>query len=313
MAEVIKREYKDRLFKFIFGNPEHKDWTLNLYNAVNGSSYTNVDDITLTTIQDVVYMGMKNDVSFLIADKMNLYEQQSSYNPNMPLRFLIYVGMVYSNYVEANEDFSIYSPRLQHIPAPRCVCFYNGTKDEEDRKVLRLSDAFTPPADVEVLVAMLNINYGRNAELLNACGQLDEYSWFVAKIRENQKQLKDIQAAVDAALEAMPEEYSIKPLLMANRAEVKRMCITEFNEDRLRRADRREGIDIGIEIGEKRGEKRGRAEGRAEGRKEGRAEGENQLSVLMNKLLSHGALEDAKRATVDPEYRKKLYHDYGLA
>ena len=113
----------------------------------------------------------------------------------------------------------------------------------------------------------------------------------------------------NAALEAMPEEYSIKPLLIENRAEVKRMCITEFNEDRLRRADRREGIDIGIEIGEK----KGRKEGRAEGRKEGRAEGENQLSVLMNKLLSHGALEDAKRATVDPEYRNKLYHDYGLA
>ena len=73
--EGMNRQYKDRLFKFIFGNPENKEWTLSLYNAINGSSYTNPDDIKLTTIEDAVYMNMKNDVSFLITDKMNFYEQ----------------------------------------------------------------------------------------------------------------------------------------------------------------------------------------------------------------------------------------------
>ena len=61
----INRQYKDRLFKFLFGNPEHRDWTLALYNAVNGTSYVNPGDITFTTIQDAVYMDMKNDVSLL--------------------------------------------------------------------------------------------------------------------------------------------------------------------------------------------------------------------------------------------------------
>ena len=84
MAKV-NRELKDRLFKFIFGNEANKGWTLSLYNAINGTEYSNADDIELTTIEDAVYMGMKNDVSFLISDTMNLYEQQSSYNPNMPL------------------------------------------------------------------------------------------------------------------------------------------------------------------------------------------------------------------------------------
>ncbi|MBQ5439334.1 MAG: hypothetical protein IIT49_00965, partial [Clostridia bacterium] len=80
MSENIStnREYKDRLFKFIFGNPENKEWTLSLYNAINDTSYENSDDIQLTTIQDAVYMNMKNDVSFLINDIMNFYEQQSS-------------------------------------------------------------------------------------------------------------------------------------------------------------------------------------------------------------------------------------------
>ena len=80
ISKGVNREYKDRLFKFIFGNPANKEWTLSLYNAVNSSSYTNPDDIKFTTIEEAVYMNMKNDVSFLITDQMNFYEQQASFN-----------------------------------------------------------------------------------------------------------------------------------------------------------------------------------------------------------------------------------------
>nr|MCR4745914.1 hypothetical protein [Lachnospiraceae bacterium] len=83
MAEDNKK-YKDRLFNFIFGAEENKEWTLSLYNAVNGSDYTDFEEIEITTIKEVMYLGMHNDVSFLITDEMNLYEQQSSFNPNMP-------------------------------------------------------------------------------------------------------------------------------------------------------------------------------------------------------------------------------------
>ena len=86
------KQYKDRLFNFLFGSEENKAWTLSLYNAVNGSSYTNPDAIQITTIKEVMYLGMHNDVSFLIAEDMALYEQQSTYNPNMPLRMLQYTG-----------------------------------------------------------------------------------------------------------------------------------------------------------------------------------------------------------------------------
>ena len=109
----VNREYRDRLFKFIFGNPEKKEWTLSLYNAVNGSHYTDAKAIILNTIDDVLYISMKNDVSFLIGDTLNLYEQQSTFNPNMPMRFLIYAGMLYGKYIQTNEDFGLYSPRLQ--------------------------------------------------------------------------------------------------------------------------------------------------------------------------------------------------------
>ena len=237
MSENIStnREYKDRLFKFIFGNPENKEWTLSLYNAINNTSYENSDDIQLTTIQDAVYMNMKNDVSFLINDIMNFYEQQSSYNPNMPMRFLIYAGMVYSKYIETSDNYFEYSSSQQKAPAPQCVCFYNGTANKDDRIILKLSDAFGHNrSDIEVTVAMININYGRNKELMEKCKPLAEYSRFVDKV---------------------------KPFLMANKAEVTRMCITEFNEEKFRNQTfeegRIEGIAVGIEKGIEKGKKEG--------------------------------------------------------
>ena len=67
MAE--ERNYKDRLFCFIFGSEAHKDWTLSLYNAVNGTSYSDPDLITIATLEIVLYMGMHNDVAFLMRKK----------------------------------------------------------------------------------------------------------------------------------------------------------------------------------------------------------------------------------------------------
>ena len=123
-----KKDYKDRLFKFIFGNPENKQWTLSLYNAINGTDYTNPDDIQFNTIGDAVYMRMKNDISFIVAFEMDLWEHQSSFNPNMPMRFFIYGGRLYEKYIAAS-DYYQYSSMLQPVPRPVCVCFYNGTKE----------------------------------------------------------------------------------------------------------------------------------------------------------------------------------------
>jgi hypothetical protein len=244
MADT-NREYKDRLFKFIFGNPQNRPWTLSLYNAMNGTSYTVPEQIVLTTIEDAVYMNMKNDVSFLVANTMSFYEQQSTFNPNMPMRFLIYSGMVYSKYVEQTDSYHPYSTAQQKAPTPKCVCFYNGKQETEDRTILSLSSAFAEEADIEVKVTMLNINYGRNKELMNACQPLREYAWFVSKVNEKQKELDNLEAAVDAAIDLMPEDYLIRAFLIANRAEVKRMCITEYNEAKTLADEREEGREEG--------------------------------------------------------------------
>ncbi|MCM1316489.1 MAG: hypothetical protein NC040_09570 [Muribaculaceae bacterium] len=240
-SKGINREYKDRLFTFIFGNSENKDWTLSLYNAVNGSAYTNPDDINLNTIDNVVYMGMKNDISFLIGNTMNLYEQQSTFNPNMPMRFLIYAGMLYSKYIDGNNGYHRFSKQQQQAPTPKCVCFYNGTDNKQDRVILSLADAFKKDSkpDIEVKVTMININYGYNKDLLNACKPLNEYAWFVDKVRNSKTNI--FEEAVDMALAEMPDDFLIKPFLMANKAEVKHMCITEYDESRTLAEQREEG------------------------------------------------------------------------
>ncbi len=107
----VQTDYKDRLFKFIFGNPENKKWTLSLYNAVNGTDYDDPEMISFNTIGTAVYMRMRNDVSFIISFEMNLWEHQSTFNPNMPMRFLIYAGNLYDKFA-ATSVYYKYSGRL---------------------------------------------------------------------------------------------------------------------------------------------------------------------------------------------------------
>ena len=181
MAEE-NQQYKDRLFNFIFGSEEHKEWTLSLYNAINGTNYTDTSAITITTIKEVMYLGMHNDVSFLISpeirllnEEMDLFEQQSSYNPNMPLRLLQYAGNLYEKYVIENK-LNKYGSKLIRLPVPKLVVFYNGKKDQLDETILKLSDSFPKGADsdIEVKVRMINVNYGRSTKILDACKPLKQ-------------------------------------------------------------------------------------------------------------------------------------------
>ena len=104
----LNREYKDALFKFIFGNEERKEYTLSLFNALNGTCYDDPREVKLVTLEDVLFISIKNDVAFIMSDTLNLYEQQSTWNPNMPLRLLSYLTKEYEKYVNEN-DLTLYS------------------------------------------------------------------------------------------------------------------------------------------------------------------------------------------------------------
>lgn len=242
------RLYKDRVFKFIFGNPENKEWTLSLYNAVNGSNYSNPDDIQFNTIEDAVYMSMKNDVSFIILDEMNLWEHQSSFNPNMPMRFLTYGTQLYEKYT-ATSGYYKFSRKLQRLPKPHCICFYNGTEEQPEQQVLKLSDAFGGEGDIEVKVKMLNVNYGKNRALMETCQPLREYAWLVDRVREHQRVLQNLEAAVDASIDEMPDSFVIRTLIEAHRAGVKKMFLTEYDEEKMKEQERKEAFADGVDAG----------------------------------------------------------------
>lgn len=245
----VNPENKDRVFRLIFGGTE-KSWMLSLYNAVNGSDYKNPDDITVTTLDDVIYYNMKNDVSFLIADTMNFVEHQSTINPNMPLRMLMYAGRVYSEYVHS-RSMDINRGTLQRIPAPRLVVFYNGERFTEDAVTLKLSDAFMngQRGDLEAKVTMLNINYGRNKELMGRCRPLSDYSLFVSTVRKCLSEGKTMKEAVHLAIGKLADDSPIKKHLTDMEAQVVFNCLTEFNAELHDKSMRDDGRNEGLEKG----------------------------------------------------------------
>lgn len=278
----INKKHKDRLFCFIFGRDENKRWSLDLYNAINNTSYENPDDVNIFTIDDVLYMDMKNDVALIVDDILNVYEQQSTFNPNMPVRELIYVSKLYSKYIKM-KNLNIYSRSLIPLPKPKLAVFYNGTKDIEDT-VLRLSDSFINSSpdiepDISVNVKMININYGKNSEVLEKCKILEEYSWLINKIREYSVGT-EIEEAVGKTLDEMPEDFALKPFLLMNKAEVCDMCITEYNAAETMRA-------LGEEYYAE-----GKADGLAEGKAEGLAEGKAEDLERINQMLADGLITE---------------------
>ena len=226
---TINRSYKDRLFKIIF---EDKKELLSLYNALTGKNYQNPDELEINTIDDVIYMHLKNDMSFILDDWQNLFEQQSTFNPNQPLRGFFYFADLYKVKYFGKK---IYSTRLLKIPTPQYIVFYNGTTSMPDRKELRLSDAFQQPTvqpDIEVVAHMLNINYGHNKELMERCRKLKEYAQFIDIIRHYLRENKQWsnEQAISKAIDDCIQNNILRDILQKERLRVMASILSEFDE-----------------------------------------------------------------------------------
>ena len=255
------RNQKDSVFRMLYRD---RGELLKLYNALNETEYDNPEELEIYTLENAIFMNVKNDVSFLLDAELNLYEHQASFNPNMPLRDLVYVARQLEKYVR-NE--SLYSTKLVRLPALRFVVFYNGTTDQPDRKVLRLSDAYAKkPSDpeLELKVLMLNINFGRNRELLEKCNTLREYSVYVERVRKYAKQMP-VDDAVRRAVDECIKEDVLSKFLLSQKAEVIAMSIFEYDEEAEIAKIRRDEFELGREAGIAEGRETGIAEGRKNG------------------------------------------------
>ena len=226
----VNREYKDSVFRMLY---REKKNLLQLYNALNGTSHTDPEKLIFTTLENAIYLGMKNDVSFLLDDRMTLYEHQSTWNPNMPLRDLLYIARLLEKHVNAGNR-SIYSSSLIRIPAPRFVVFYNGQRRAEEHTVMKLSDAFEKPETdpaLELRVRLVNINPGASPELMERCRTLREYSEFVARIRKHIDEEASIREAVEQAVSECIREGILAEFLRSQRSEVVAMSIFEYDHE----------------------------------------------------------------------------------
>lgn len=251
MSDIkVNKKYKDRLFRLRFGSEEYKEDMLSLYNALNGTSYENAEDISITTIEDVIYIKMKNDISILLDGNMSLWEQQSTLNPNMPVRGLMYFGNLYDSYIKTNE-LNIYGTKLQEIPTPQYIVFYNGQEDSEAVVELKLSDAFINKSKggFEWTAVVYNLNSGKNDGLLERCRPLSEYMELINRIRNNQKSGMDVKAAVDVAVDSCIADGIMADFLTKHKAEVMSVCLTEFDEKVFVKGIREEGFEEGIIAG----------------------------------------------------------------
>lgn len=240
---MVNRNYKDTIFRMLFSDRKN---LLSLYNAINGTSYKNSEKLEIVTLENAIYMGMKNDLAFIIDTNLFLYEHQSTYTPNMPLRDLFYISAEYQKLVNKK---SLYSSALQKIPAPNFIVFYNGTDKKEERWENCLSEAYENLSDepkLELKVVTLNINEGRNRELLEQCQTLREYAAYVAQVRKYAK-FMELETAVEKAVEECIQNGILKEFLQKNKAEVIAVSIFEYDKEEEERKLRKAEFEAGIQ------------------------------------------------------------------
>ena len=254
--KLVNRMYKSTVFAMLFGDRER---LLELYNAMSGSHYDRPELLEINTLENAIYMSMKNDVSFIIDGRLSLYEHQSTYSPNLPLRFLFYVSNLYSG---ITKDENLYGTKPVEIPLPKFVIFYNGEEERPEQEVLKLSSLYTAKdrgIDLELKALFLNIKGEHNSPLKKACRTLREYAEFTDKMREHMK-TENIETAAERTIEECIREGILRDFLMKHRSEVKTMSIFEYDQEKHLRMERKEAWEEGRTTGLEEGERRKLAE-----------------------------------------------------
>ena len=283
------REYKSDAFSMLM---EDKENALQVYNALNGSNYDDPEIVEIVNLENGISLSIRNDAAFIVGTDINIYEHQSSYSPNMPLRALIYYASIMQDMVGKRD---LYSSRLINIPTPHFAVFYNGTTDRPPREVMRLSAAFEKPTDspeLELICTIYNINPGKDEMILQECRVLREYTIFVETVRQYDQE--GIENPIEKAISYCIENHILEKFLRERGAEVlKTMAMA---------------IDMTFE----RREILIREEEKTEGRKEGMIKGADMLAKLL-KQLTPGTDEFNRALNATEEERQELYRKYNIS
>jgi hypothetical protein len=328
--QIETKNYKDTVFKLLFNN---KLYLLELYNAINGTFYTNTDDLEITTLEGETFLKMKNDLSFIINFELNLYEHQASRCPNIPLRDLYYIAATYRKKIPQERT---YAQTCVQIPAPRFFMFYNGKSDLEDTVTYRLSELFQHPVDdpsLELVVTCFNVNEGHNKNLMEACKTLKGYSIFVAKVRKYREEgitqynsshptalnlladssyiMKEIVAtAVNKAIDECINEVVLRDFFTEYREEVSKVAILEYSAERHLQYEKEDSYNSGYDNGYGTGYDSGYGTGYDSGLKSGHSSGIKDTTALFSWLKENNRESDILRAIDDQDYLAKLFVEF---
>lgn len=306
------REYKSDVISMMLQIPEY---ALDVYNAMNDSAYTDPDMIQIMRLENGISLSVRNDASFFISNYLNLYKHQSTYSPNAPLRFLIYLTNLLKTTIRKRD---LYSRKRVQIATPHFAVFYNGTEKRPEKEVLKLSDAFinrTDTPEIELTVTVYNINPNNNTQLLEKSEVLRSYMIFVNRVRENlehQKKIaqnapeydeaayeEELEVAINEAIDYCVKHHIMEEFFRENRNEVTKSMVLDYTwerrEELIRAEEYEDGKREGLEIGRAEGEKRGRAEGERRGRIEGEKLGaEAMQKKLLQKLMETQKITEAE-------------------
>ena len=236
---TANRKYRDTVFRMLF---KEKNELLLLFNAIHGTHYEDAEELEITTLENAVYMSMKNDISCVLDMRLDLYEHQSTVNPNMPLRNLFYVSRLLEVQTQKQD---LYSAKRIMLPAPTFIIFYNGSESQPERREYRLSDSYAHKdgkVSLELIVLQININPGYNEELMADCHMLFEYMQYTDRVRSFAK-VMPLTEAVERAVDECIKEGILSEFLRKNRSEVIPMSIFEYDEKRHMETIRNEGIE----------------------------------------------------------------------
>jgi predicted transposase/invertase (TIGR01784 family) len=252
-------KFKSSIFTSLFSDP---DLLRELYCAIEGVSLPKELPVSINTLENVLHMDLYNDISFEIGGKLIvLVEHQSTINPNMAIRLLLYIAELYERMIKGR---TIYSEKPIKIPWPEFYVLYNGTKPFPDNEVLKLSDLFEKPHDLglpeksrpllELEVKVININEGRNEAIVKRCKKLSEYSSFIAKVRSYWEEFGNLEKAIKETIKYCHRHGILKEYLEIHGSEVLSMLYTEWNMEDALAVRYEEGHEKGHEEGERKGE-----------------------------------------------------------
>jgi len=297
MEQIENREYKSDVFSMLMEDPRY---ALEVYNVLNGSNIEDPSVVEIVTLARGISLSVRNDAAFIIDTDMSIYEHQSTYNPNMPLRSLIYFTEIIKSFLKERD---LFSGHLIEIPTPQFVVFYNGVEKRPEYEEQKLSNAYKHDGkpSLELICKVFNINKGFNRDILSNCTVLREYMIFVDTVRDNV--IKRVDNPIEEAINQCVEEHILEEFLQFRRNEVLKIMTIDMTFETREKLIRKEEQMYGRAEGRAMGLIEGRAEGRAEGLAKGQAEGraEERLLLVQNAIKNGLSDEDIIRILgVDP-------------